>query len=105
MRKMGGFAFDKAGLFQIEPNGDGTAMGGEPLGFSERQRRWTQIRQRVRIARQHSRPLDEIEHRKAGRKTRGARGWKHVVRTRDVIADDFRRMAAEKSRACVLDEI
>ena len=88
---------------RLQTDFDRAPMPLEPFCAGERHRRRTQRRERRRVELEDRRPLHEIQDAEAGRKPRAARRWQHVVRTRHVVADRFRRRSAEKDRAGVAD--
>ena len=52
---------------------------------------------------QHRSPFDKIEHRKSAREPRRPGRRQHMVGAADIIADDFRRVAAQKDCTGIAD--
>src|SRR6185369_16085128 len=91
------------GLRPVQPDGDGAAMGGQPLRFGERQRRRAQVRERLGIAGKYARALEKVQHRQSGRKPRRTRGRQNVVGSGDVVADRFGRVSPKKRGTGMMD--
>ena len=78
-------------------------MGGQPLGFGQRDRRWPDPPQGRVVSLDPGRPLEEVEHGKAGGVAGGPAGRQHMVRPGHVVADRLGAGRAEKGGAGVAD--
>src|SRR5690606_15890365 len=92
-----------ASTFRVQPDSDRGCMAVEIFGACKRNGRRAEGAKLVRTQLEDRGALDEIEHRQPRREPRRARRRQYVVRAADIIADDFRRVAADEDRTGIAD--